>query len=361
MTRESQRLFAAVERGDLAGVKRAIANGAEANSRGRADMTPLLTACFNGFLNIAKALVKAGADTWFRNKHQWTALTMTVHGAAMSPENRRGVASPRSHVALLKYLLDRGGDPRERHKGETLLQMAEASQYSSPRPEKLIPILKKAIASTRGGRGARRPVQVIEETYDVDPRAPFTPPDFSRAARRPAFREAVKNFTRRFGKPVRHLFQEDAEPLPVFTLTPDEAERVVSREQAGLMKKSVFVCRTREPYPAPPARRGGAHVALFPTGDVFEVLAVAGTGGGFEGAGAAVTRLRRIAADDPFRLTFISEDTVEGEFLRPPKDATTLAERIEALCPGSAADDDDDFSGLAKRLKKSRRLFLWWD
>jgi hypothetical protein len=319
-------------------------------------MTPLLTACFNGFLNIARALVNDGADTTFRNKYQWTALTMTVHGCAMSPENRRGVASPRSHAPLLKFLLSRGGDPREKHKGDTLLEMAEASQYSSPRPQKLIPILNKALASTRRGR---RKVQVIEETYDVDVRAPFTPPDFSRAARSPAFRDAVKDFTRRFGKPVRHLFQEDVVPLPVFTMTPEQADRVVSREQARLMKKGVFICRTREPYP-PPAQHEAAHVALFPTADVFEALAAVGTGGGFEGVPAAITRLRRIADDDVFGLTFISEDTVEGEFLRPPKDAMKLAERIDALCP-DASGDDDDLEKLAKRLKQSRRLFLWWD
>lgn len=375
----TRQLLAAVERGDLPAVKRAIARGADVNARGRWDMTPLLSGCHNGFLNIARALVSAGADTRFRNKHQWTALTSTVHGAAMAPDNRRGVKSPRGHVALLKFLLARGGDPRERHKGETLLEMAESGKYCSPRPEKLIPILKAAIAESRATRGkaaaksdtqgdskrgakakTKPRVEIIPETYDVDVNAPFTPPDLSRGAKGPAFRDALQDFTRRFGKPVYGMFQDDAEAIPTFATTHAEADRVLSREQAKLMKKGVFVCRTGEFYSPSPAPKGPAHLALFPTGDVMEVLATAGTGGGFEGVAAAVTRFKRIMDDDPFRLTFVSEDTVVGEFLRPPKDAMTLAERLEALCPG-AAGDDDDLAPTAKRLKASRRLFLWWD
>jgi hypothetical protein len=385
----SKQLLAAVEGGDLPAVKRAIDAGADVDARAKWDMTPLLTACHNGFLNIAKALVNAGADTRFRNKHQWTALTSTVHGAAMAPETTRGVKSPRGHAALLKFLLARGGDPRERHKGETLLELAESGKYCSPRPEKLIPILKQAIADTRSAKGAgkasksaparkttskaaskskaksqakaRVEIEVIPETYDVDVNAPFTPPELSAGAKSPAFREAVTDFTRRFGKPVYDTFEDDeVGAIPVFATTQAEAAQVVAREQAKLMKKGVFVCCTGDAYMQSPPPRGRAHLALFPTGDVIDALAAAATGGGFEGVGAAVMRFRRIMADDPFRLTFVSADTAVGEFLRPPKDAMALAERLEALCPG-AAGDDDDLSPAAEQLKKSRRLFLWWD
>jgi hypothetical protein len=389
----TKQLLAAVERGDLPAVKRAINAGADVDARAKWDMTPLLTACHNGFLNVAKALVKAGANTRFRNKHQWTALTSTVHGAAMAPENTRGVKSPRGHAALLKFLLARGGDPRERHKGDTLLELAESGKYCSPRPEKLIPILKKAITDTRGAKRtgkasmsasgskttstaaakskakskkskakAKVEAEVIPETYDVDVTAPFTPPNLSVGAKSPAFREAVADFTRRFGQPVYDTFEDDdAGVIPVFTTTQAEAAQVVAREQAKRMKQGVFVCRTGDAYLPSPPPRGRAHLALFPTGDVIDAMAAAATGGGFEGVGAAVTRFKRIMADDPFRLSFISEDTAVGEFLRPPKDAMTLAERLEALCPGAAGDDDDDLSPAAERLKKSRRLFLWWD
>jgi hypothetical protein len=205
-------------------------------------------------------------------------------------------------------------------------------------------------------------VEVIPETYDVDLNAPFTPPDFSKAAKSPAFRDAVRDFTRRYGKPASDVFPEEVEGVVVFSMPPAEAERVVAREQAKLIKKGVFVCRTGEFHGGLPAGRGKANVGLFPTGDVFDVLAVLGAGGGFEGVAAAVTRLRRIAADDPFRLTFISFDAVDGAFLKPPKDALKLAERIDALCPDATGDgEDDDLAVLARLFKKSRRLFLWWD
>src|SRR5262245_27844387 len=131
MPNATKQLVAAVEQGDLAAVKAALAGGANVNAKAQHDMSPLLTACFNGFAEIAEALVAAGADTKARNRHEWTPLTMTVHGTAMAPENNRGVKSRRNHIGLLKFLLQNGGDPNEKHDGETLLEMAEGSVYTS--------------------------------------------------------------------------------------------------------------------------------------------------------------------------------------------------------------------------------------
>src|SRR5215475_11839663 len=131
----SKQLLSAAEEGDLPAVKSALAAGADVNAKGQHDMSPLLTACFNGFAEIAQALVAAGADAKARNRYDWSALTMTVHGSAMAPENNRGVKSERNHLSLLKFLLKNGSDPNEKHDGETLLEMAEGSIYASPRVE----------------------------------------------------------------------------------------------------------------------------------------------------------------------------------------------------------------------------------
>ncbi len=353
MPKPTKQLLAAVESGDLAAVRNALAAGADVNARGKQDMSPLLTACFNGFVQIAKALVAAGADTKARNRYQWTPLTITVHGAAMAPEGTRGVKSARNHVALLKFLLDNGGDPEEKHRGETLLEMAEGSIYTSPRPEKLIPILKRA------GSKSRSEAELIEDG-DLEV---FEPPDFSRAVRRPEFLAAVNDFTARFGEPAWDFFEE-CEHVAVFKTTLGVAVKTVAAERSRLLAQGVFLCRTgdfdtsglrdRDAVDKPDAP---AHLALFPTSDVYEALAAVQVAGGFEGVPVALRRLREIEQDDPFNLTFISYDTLEGEFLAPPKDAAKLAARLYDLCPAG----EEDIPAQAKRLKQSRHLFLWWD
>ncbi len=352
MPNPNRQLLTAVENGDLAAVRKALAAGADVNARGKQDMSPLLTACFNGFVQIAKALVAAGADTKVRNRSQLTPLNLTVHGAAMAPGGTRGVKSARNHVALLKFLLDNGGDPKAKHRGETLLEMAESSIYLSPRPEKLIPILKRA------GSKSRSDAELIEDG-DLEV---FEPPDFSRAVRRPEFLAAVKKFTSRFGRPVWN-FLEEHEHVPVFKTTLGVAVKTVAAERSRLLKKGVFLCRTgdfdtsgfrdRDAVDKPDAP---AHLAIFPTSDVYEALAAVQIAGGFEGVPVALRRLREIE-DDPFNLTFISSDTLEGEFLAPPKDAAKLAARLYDLCP----EGDENIPAQARRLKQSRHLFLWWD
>ena len=65
---QGQALMQAVLKNDLEGVKKAIADGADVNAKspvvgsGNDGQTPLLVACFNGFTEIARELVKAGAN-----------------------------------------------------------------------------------------------------------------------------------------------------------------------------------------------------------------------------------------------------------------------------------------------------------
>jgi hypothetical protein len=345
----AKQLLSAAEEGDLAAVKAALAAGANVNAKAQHDMSPLLTACFNGFAEIAEALIGAGADTKARNRYDWTPLTMTVHGAAMAPENNSGVKSERNHISLLKFLLENGGNPNEKHDGETLLEMAEGDVYASPRPEKLIPILKKA------GSRSRTEAEMLEEG-DLEI---FEPPDFSKAAKRPEFLAAVKDFTARFGKPIKD-FGEFSEHIAVFETTRALAEKTVAEEQSKLLARGVFLCRVGDYHGEALGAHeagGAAHLGLFPTGDVYEALAAVEVAGGAGGVPAALRRLREIAQDDPFKLTFISLDTLEGEFLAPPRDAAKLAERLDELC----TEGEDDTTQLASRLKESRRLFLWWD
>jgi ankyrin repeat protein len=94
-------LAEAAARGDLAGIQRAIAAGANVNAMGREDMTPLLfVVASTKNPNGIKALIEAGADAG----HVAPGLGSVVTLAASAEDPR-----------LLRILLDSGADPNSRN------------------------------------------------------------------------------------------------------------------------------------------------------------------------------------------------------------------------------------------------------
>ncbi|MGI9337846.1 MAG: ankyrin repeat domain-containing protein [Gammaproteobacteria bacterium] len=74
-------LHLAVKKGDIAEVKRLIADGANVNAKDNFDMTPLHWAAHKGKTEIADALIKAGANVFTRTNAGFTALNFAErHG-----------------------------------------------------------------------------------------------------------------------------------------------------------------------------------------------------------------------------------------------------------------------------------------
>jgi ankyrin repeat protein len=68
-------LFHAVQRNDAAAVQQSIRNGVDVNCvHERDDTTPLLKACENGYDEIVRILLEAGADARWKNKDGWSAI-----------------------------------------------------------------------------------------------------------------------------------------------------------------------------------------------------------------------------------------------------------------------------------------------
>lgn len=67
-------LFEAVESGDLAVVKAALASAADVNELGAERKTPLIEAAGRGHLEICRALLEAGAEPEWRDDASETAL-----------------------------------------------------------------------------------------------------------------------------------------------------------------------------------------------------------------------------------------------------------------------------------------------
>ena len=99
-----------------------------------------------------------------------------------------------------------------------------------------------------------------------------------------------------------------------------------------------------------------------PTKGITALMAALETGGMNEsGTADVIRRLKQIEKDDPFVLTFISEDTVEGEFNEKVKTPARVAKKIYAICSDIVTQGTGTVAALAKELQRSRRLFLWWD
>lgn len=91
-------LETAINNDDAQGVNTAIAQGADVNTVGKAQLTPLLLSVGSLKLKATKALLEAGADPQMREISGQNAMTVAAEAYGKVPE-------------LLEMLLNHGGDP----------------------------------------------------------------------------------------------------------------------------------------------------------------------------------------------------------------------------------------------------------
>ena len=104
-------------------------------------------------------------------------------------------------------------------------------------------------------------------------------------------------------------------------------------------------------------------IGLLPTADPYVVLAAMGTNGDNYGHGTAevIAWLRALEKDQPFEITGVGLDFVEGRFTAALRDPVALAKRIYAFCPDSVEQGAGTVDALAEDLAKERLFFFWWD
>ncbi|WDZ81605.1 ankyrin repeat domain-containing protein (plasmid) [Ensifer adhaerens] len=124
-------LLDAVMTRDLVAVEKALAAGADVDSRARDEATPLINAALTDQFAIAELLIGKGADVMARNSGGFTPLHAAAfsgslpiskllldHGATLDDAaNKAGVtpllvAAEENHVALATFFLTRGADVR---------------------------------------------------------------------------------------------------------------------------------------------------------------------------------------------------------------------------------------------------------
>lgn len=70
--------------------------------------------------------------------------------------------------------------------------------------------------------------------------------------------------------------------------------------------------------------------------------------------------LRGLDKSHPWVLTGAGSDFVEGYFVKPPEEATELAEKMYEFCPGIVDQGFGSVPRLAEEVAKGK-IFLWWD
>jgi hypothetical protein len=250
----------------------------------------------------------------------------------MAPDVKPGQRKVRDYAKVVRLLLARGADANVDTWHSTPLMMAQQGNLDA---------IATALRDAGGKAG-----------YEGDGIGK-PPPDLTAGEDRAVFQRVAKEIGQRLGaRGQRH--EGEAQSGLFFRTTHGPARALVLKEQRRWLKAGVFVFETGDGLS--PQDRGRAWVGLMATSDVYDVLRVMETAGGAEGTGAAIEGLKEIEKRNPFRLWFVSEDTLEGEFLADVKNPKLVAEIMEAIC-----SDVRDADALAKQLKGSRRLFLWWD
>jgi ankyrin repeat protein len=301
---------------DAALVKRLLDAGVDVNRRGSANnaflpakpISPLMAAAFYGNPDCVQLLLTAGADANLKDAEGHTALDYALFDAKRC----------RKVIALLQKA---GG----------------ASAKSFPDPG----------AATRGfATAAKKPafkaaVASIQELTGIKP-APLVGEEG----------KVPGGYGFLFGKNAGKSLMEDG--LAGLVARGDQARQFVEKHQPGLLAQGFYLFHSRDIL-----SKNGPVVALLPTGDVYRVIAALETNG-MNSTEELIAWLRELEKEQPFAITGIGFDFLEGRFTTSINDPAALAKRINTICPEGIGGAQAEARQI-EQLRKTGRLYLWWD
>ena len=156
------------------------------------------------------------------------------------------------------------------------------------------------------------------------------------------------------------LGQTIATPGVAVDVRSARAEQLVAGAQQRFLDRGFFLFRSEQHFGI---RNQLDRVALFPRPDPYEILHLMGTNGANYGIGSdsIVTWLRALERDQPFVLTGIGFDWLEGRFTSAIRDPGLLASRFHAFCPDIVDQGTGTVAALEDELRRSLHLYCWWD
>lgn len=218
--------------------------------------------------------------------------------------------------------------------------------------------------------GCSQPEAVVETEVDPTKSLPakfktqeYPPkPDFSKAAEDPKFQQAVKDAAQLLGAPpqtMRTAEGPEAKGCISFEVPQARIEAVLAQAHKDFLAQGFYLFRFDCKFGI-----GGDSdkVGLLPTTDKYAVMALMQTNGANYDISTTgvIAWMKELEAEQPFVLTGIGFDYMEGRFLTPVKDPQGLARRMYQFCPDIVDQGVGSLEELARELAKGN-LYFWWD
>ena len=138
----------------------------------------------------------------------------------------------------------------------------------------------------------------------------------------------------------------------------DETDQILSslRKKLRPLKYMPFVAEMNEGLKI-------EKIGVLKGTDQYEILRIMNTNGeDYEIFNEdVIDRLKEWEEHSPFDIIGADNDWVEIEFKRLPQDLEDFAEEVYDFCPDTVDQGPGSVEGLVKEIKRTKRLFLWWD
>ena len=188
-------------------------------------------------------------------------------------------------------------------------------------------------------------------------------PDFREAAESPAFQRAIMEASALLGaqpQPLRSLGENIELAGGVsFGVPAGKIGPILHDTHKSFLAKGFYLFRYEQNF--------GFHdspdkVGLLPTTDKYAVMAAMETNGANYNIGTSgvIAWMKELEEDQPYVLTGIGFDYMEGHLTGAVKDAQNLARRMYAFSPDIVDQGVGDVDKLADELEKGT-LYFWWD
>lgn len=205
------------------------------------------------------------------------------------------------------------------------------------------------------------PTEQLPEKYKTQ--EPVPKPDFSEAAKSPAFQQAIKDAAALLGSQPQPL-QSPAEDEPVnggvsFNVPENRLERILRKAHTDYLSRGFYLFRYDQNFGI---GNNPDRVGLLPTTDKYAVMAAMDTNGdNYEiGTAGVIAWMKDLEHEQPYVLTGIGFDYMEGYFIDPVKDPQDLARRMYQFCPDIVDQGVGSVRKLVSELGKGD-IYFWWD
>ncbi len=159
------------------------------------------------------------------------------------------------------------------------------------------------------------------------------------------------------------LFTRDSDYLIpnnglLFNAKESEVEHIVNLLSAGMQKNGYFIFSYEHNFGFDPDV-----IAVIKSKDQFDIVRHAATDGVNYDIynDSVVTLLQNWNKKYPLRIKGAGRDWLAADFIERPQDMDAFAKEVYAVCPDVVDQGTGTVEELAKEMKQSNELYLWWD